>query len=303
MKKYIVTTLSLFLLCGCSVTPKPNEAYYTFEDETGKTIVLTHKPEKVAVLFSSYADLWNVAGGEVAITVGESITRGICKEGTPIVDSGAGKTIDLELLLSYEPDFVLCSATLEGQIATAELLKEAGIPCAMCSIDDFDDYYRWLSICTDITGDKERLNAYGDTQRETISQILSATHSEEEVLFIRSASSRKSVKTLPSSDNFAAAMLTEFGLKNLADDCSILAESLNIEYILTKDPYAIFYTVMGDETAGKETLSSIFEEDLWKNLTAVKEGRVYYLPKTTFQYKPTTGWADAYAYLAELIRA
>ncbi|MBO5525974.1 MAG: ABC transporter substrate-binding protein [Clostridia bacterium] len=301
MKKQLPVALSgLILLCGCTTQPTPTEGY-TFTDAAGVQITLPEKLERVAVLFSSYADVWQLAGGAVSVTVGESVTRGICPEGTPLVDDGAGKTIDMEALLSYEPDFVICSATLEGQISAAEILNENGIPCARFSIESFDDFYRMLAICTDITGDKQALETYGDRQRERISSILSETHSEESVLFIRSASSRKSTKTLSSSDNFAASMLSEFGLNNIADGCAILAESLNVEYILTQDPTYIFFTVMGDETAGKNNMYSMLEEDIWSELTAVKEGRVFYLPKSTFQYKPTDGWADAYAFLAEKI--
>ena len=43
-----------------------------------------------------------------------------------MVDDGAGKTINQELLLSYEPDFVICSADLEEQVKTAEFLRKQG---------------------------------------------------------------------------------------------------------------------------------------------------------------------------------
>ncbi len=95
-------------LSGAAVSESTGRDGYTFEDAAGAQITLPAKPEKVAVLFSSLADVWQTAGGEVAITVGESVERGFVPEGTPLVDGGAGKTINQELLLSYEPDFVIC---------------------------------------------------------------------------------------------------------------------------------------------------------------------------------------------------
>ena len=119
------------LLSGCTknwddpilVPPDPT-AYASFQDSAGETIVLQEKPERVAVLFSSFAELWQLAGGTVAVTVGESVERGFVPEGTPLVDDGAGKKIDLERLLIEKPDFVICSGDIAAQAETAETLKE-----------------------------------------------------------------------------------------------------------------------------------------------------------------------------------
>ena len=52
------------LLSGCKnhgddqlVPPDPPAAYASFTDSAGETIVLEKKPERVAVLFSSFAEL------------------------------------------------------------------------------------------------------------------------------------------------------------------------------------------------------------------------------------------------------
>jgi len=50
--------------------------YITFTDSLGNTVSLDKAPTRVAVLFSSFADMWLISGGEIAITVGESVERG-----------------------------------------------------------------------------------------------------------------------------------------------------------------------------------------------------------------------------------
>lgn len=62
------------------------------------------------------------------MTVGESVERGFVPEGTPLVDDGAGKKIDLERLLIEEPDFVICSGDIAAQAETAETLTGLNIP-------------------------------------------------------------------------------------------------------------------------------------------------------------------------------
>ena len=117
----VVLVVVLIFALGAYETAKPQNCddgtfyFHQFEDFSGKKVTLTSKPKKVAVLFSSLADVWCLAGGEVAITVGESVERGICSDDVLLVDSGAGKTIDTEMLIAYEPDLVIYSLDVEAQ--------------------------------------------------------------------------------------------------------------------------------------------------------------------------------------------
>ena len=96
-------TLSIFL-SSCSdkdiYDNKSESIYYSFTDYSGNTVTLDKAPEKTAVLFSSFAEVWELAGGNVSITVGESIERGFAGSDAIIVDAGAGKTINTELLVA-----------------------------------------------------------------------------------------------------------------------------------------------------------------------------------------------------------
>ncbi|MBP1553187.1 MAG: hypothetical protein J6B21_03445, partial [Oscillospiraceae bacterium] len=80
--------------CSYNTTDVATSNYYTFTDHGGNTMVLHQKPQKVAVLFSSFADIWVTAGGTVDITVAEAVERGFADETAALVDGGAGKTIN-----------------------------------------------------------------------------------------------------------------------------------------------------------------------------------------------------------------
>ena len=140
---------------------------------------MREKPQRVAVLFSSFADVWETAGGRVDITVGESVERGFAPEDVLLVDDGAGKTINQELLLSYEPDFVICSADLEEQVKTAEFLRKQGVPAAVFHVEEFQEYLDMLKICTDITGDQEAYETYGTQVREEVEAVLASVRRPE----------------------------------------------------------------------------------------------------------------------------
>ena len=305
-----VGALSLGALAGCSpdlVPPDPPETYAAFTDNTGKEFALYEEPKRVAVLFSSFAELWQLAGGEVAVTVGESVERGFVDEGTPLVDDGAGKKIDLERLLIEEPDFVICSADIAAQAETAETLNGLDIPAAQFIVESFSDYLEVLQTFTLITGDTEAYETYGEAQKAEIDEILAENQfAGVDILFIRAGSSARSVKAKTSEDHFAAEMLKELGTRNIADDSliadAVVSDTLSIEYILEEDPDYIFFTAMGDEAASQSFVSEMLKEDAWSGLTAVENGNFSYLPKELFHFKPNGRWAEAYEMLADLLK-
>ena len=300
----LLAVILIFSLTACAQdTFSENGGYYSFTDDTGSTVVLSKKPENTAVLFSSLADVWVTAGGKVSITVGETIERGFADENAVLVDSGAGKTVNTELLISSEPDFVIYSADIEAQRETAALLADTDIPIAQFRIESFDDYLRVLKIFTDITGNENAYKTYGTDIQKKIDSLLSSYSAGEgkTMLFIRAASTAKSTKAKTAEDHFAASMLEELGLYNIADNAPVLLDGLSIEEILTADPDYIFITAMGDEDAAKSYMDSLLNEDTWQSLTAVKNGKVYYLPKDMFQFKPNSGWYNAYEYLKNLL--
>lgn len=303
--RQIAAIFVLLLLCGCAAQPNSGEKQFSFTDSMGNTVSLEKTPEKVAVLFSSYAEIWNLAGGRVSVTVGESVERGFVPEGTALVDGGAGKTIDLELLLAAQPDLVIGSADIDAQVEACSLLQQAGIPAALFRVDTFADYLWVLEICTQITGNAETYETYGVKVRERIDEILAAVQAQEgqpkDILFIRAGSQYSATKAKRAPDNFVCIMLDELGARNIADRAEVLLDGLSLEEILLQDPDHIFLTTMGSEQAAVSYIGELFTQEGWKDLTAVKAGNYTFLQKDLFHFKPNARWAEAYELLAKLL--
>lgn len=276
------------------------DVFYSFIDSLGNEVVLAEKPQRVAVLFSSLCNVWKNAGGEALITVGESVQRGFCTSDTLLVDSGAGKSINAELLISYEPDFVIYSSDVPAQKECASLLSKAGISSAGIRLDSFEDYLQALKIFCDITENEHNYSLYGESIKEQIDLRLTDAEKlgeEPKILFIRSGSSQSSCKAKKAEDNFAAKMLEDLGCHNIADDAPVLLDGLSVEHVLMNKPDFIFVSIMGDEQAGKAYTEDVFSSDVWKSL----DSKIIYLPKELFQYKPCEKWSLAYDYLAEVL--
>ncbi len=289
--------LITLILISCAPTPQKG-TYLQFADATGETVYLDKKPERVAVMFSSFADIWVLSGGECAMTVGESVERGIVPSGTPLADGGAGKTLNTETIIAASPELVILSADVEGQVKAARTLKAAGIPCAMMRVESFTDYLSVLDLFCRING-SDAYEKYGTAVKDRIDILLSSLpdNTERDILFIRSGSSAASAKAKTGEEHFAAAMLDEIGAHNIADDAPVLLDGLSLEAVIKADPDIIFVTLMGNEKSARAYVDSLFASPAWQTLDAVKNGRVVFLPRELFQYKPNARWAEAYEFL------
>lgn len=301
-------TLLALLLTACgtgSPVQAQDDRQYSFFDSTGAAVTLTEKPETVAVLFSSYAEIWSLAGGTVSVTVGESVERGFAAEDAVLVDEGAGKTIDHELLLAAQPDLVIGSADIAAQAEACRIMAEAGIPSALFRVDTFEEYLAMLKICTDITGNAAAYETYGTAVEEEIAAVMEAVSSgnaePKDILFIRAGSQYASTKAKRAPENFVCIMLNELGAHNIADDAAVLLDSLSLEEILLRDPDHIFLTTMGSEEAAVSYIEDLFTQEGWRELRAVRNGNYTFLPKDMFHFKPNAQWAEAYRMLAGLL--
>ena len=300
MKRSLLSLLlALCLLTACGA-PARSEGY-TFTDATATQVTVSRRPQKVAVLFSSFAEVWTLAGGTVSVTVGESIERGFVPEGTALADSGAGKTIDHELLLAAQPDFIIGSADIPAHADVRKLASQVGIPTALFRVDTFEDYLAMLKICTDLTGSSAAYEQYGTQVKARIDALMSRPQDGGTYLFIRTGSGASATKAKRAPDNFVCRMLDELGGHNIADDAPLLLDGLSPEEILLRDPDRIFLTAMGDEAAAKAYAEDLFSQPGWRNLTAVKTKNYTFLPKDLFHYKPNDRWDEAYAMLARIL--
>ncbi len=281
---------------------------YSFTDDSGEVVTLDAEPTKVAVLFSSYAEIWIDAGGSIAVTVAETVERGFADDSVTVIDPGSGhSTIDLEALISAEPDFVIGTTDYAGQVDAVSFCRDAGIPAALFRVECFDDYLDVLKICCDIAGSPENYALYGtnvaneiDALFDSVGEYLESADAPD-ILFVRAGSTDSSTKAKTAADNFACAMLDELGVNNIADERGELTGALSLEAIIEADPDYMFITTMGNEAAAIEHMDSMLTSEGWRELSCVKESNYAYLPKELFHFKPNSRWADAYKMLVELL--
>lgn len=270
-------------------------------DPAGENADSATPPARVAVLFSSLCEVWQAVGGSVAVTVGESVERGLVPDGTPLVDEGAGKSINTELLLAARPDLVIYSPDIPAQVNAAALCEVAGIDTLPLRIETFPDYVQAIETAAAITGDTRAIAETAALNGEIEAIRAAAPGEGMRVLFIRAGSSASSTKAKTSADHFAAAMLSELGCRNIADEAPILIDTLSTEAILEANPDRIFFSLMGNEEAARANVAALLARPEWQALDAVRFGRVTILPRALFHYKPCGRYAEAYDFLANAL--
>lgn len=311
MKRILIFVLLIScLLSGCSAKEQPaateSAAAVTFTDDLGRTVTVT-RPQRVACLLGSFAQVWVLAGGEVCATADDAWDDFGLELRSDCINLGGTKHLSLELLLSSQPDFIIASTNTRQNMELQQTLEATGIPVAYFDVFDFSDYLRLLDICTDITDCKDRYETYGTAVQQEIDAVISRSRQRLEtepaptVLFLRASASAVHVKN--SEGVVLGDILKTLGCINIADSDTTLLENLSVERILEADPDFIFVVQQGDNAEGTREYVRQFlqEHPAWAQLTAVKNDNVHFMEKHLFGLKPNHRWGQAYAMAEEIL--
>ena len=273
----------------------------TFTDSVGRTVTVSN-PQKTAVFTSSFADIWQLAGGTISFATEDVFNDERFALSDSVVNIGLLDSPSAELLIDGDADFAIISSTAHGGTELAETLEQVGITCALFEVENFDDYLNVLKICTDITGRQDLYEKNGEAVQKKINEIISEQKNKEQktVLYLRAFSTGIKAK---GGDTMTGKMLADMNCENIADTVPSLLDELSVEEIIERDPDFIFITIMGsDEEKARRSYEDILASNpAWSGLSAVKNGRCIFLPKQYFHNKPNAEWDKAYEILAEII--
>lgn len=317
MKKFYLALALCLLLAGCAPSAAPGTSSgnsggestqqetqaVTFTDDLGRQVTVEN-PQRVAVLIGSYADIWCLAGGKdtLVAAANDAWTSFDLGLGEDVANLGGVKETNLEVLLAAQPDLVLASSNTAAQVDLLPTLEQAGLNVAYFMVSNFDEYLHMLDICTQITGQEDCYQQYGQALEEQVEQARQrADGPQPKVLYVRATGSSCKVKN--SQDSVLGEMLADLDCINIADSQSSLLEQLSLEVILQEDPDFIFAVLQGsDPTDAQRTLDeTLLSNPAWQSLTAVKEGRFHVMDDQLYNLKPNARWGEAYEQLAQIL--
>lgn len=301
----LLCALLAALLTGCgAVSPQsaePAQEGYTFFDALGYETTLTSW-DRVVSLYGSFAEAWTLAGGTLVGAASDAVEERGLPLGQDTAVVGSVKEPNLEKVLAADPDFVILSADITGQVGLHQALTDAGIPHAYFRTDTFSEYLTMLELFCSMTGREDLYQQNGLAVQEEIDRVKAAVQGQPRptALLIRAYSTGAKAK---GADNLAGVILRDLGADNLAARRESLLEELSLEEIIAADPDFIFLTTMGasDDAALAYMEDTFAQNPAWSELSAVKNGRYVLLPRELFHYKPNARWGESYAYLAKIL--
>ena len=312
----LVLILALLLLSACGGMPTASRSTaetveseftpLTITDALGREVTLTEKPEKAAALIGSFASVWMLAGGELCAAADDAFDDFGLTLGEDVTNLGKTKEIQTELLFMADPDLILASVNTTIDVELRETFEKAGIPTLYFDVNDFASYLEMLRICTTITGRDDLYEKNGQMVSEQIDAAVEkaemALNGENgpAVLYLRATAA--SVKAKSSQGTVLGEMLNDLGCINIADGSTLL-ENLSIEEIIVRDPEYIFIVEQGNDTQAVEDnlRKMLLDNPAWSSLSAMKNGKVFYLDGSLYNLKPNDRWGIAYEQLEELL--
>jgi len=301
LKLLIFPLLAALLLCSCvgvgDISPGGDQGMY-ITDSLGNT-AFVKKDARVICGSASLSQCWLLAGGSCAAVTEDVWDRGLDVPGdTPVI--GTVKSLDLEKIIAAEPDYVLLSADLSQHLSLSESLADMGVAHGYFREDGFEQYREIMTALCGLTGRNDLYEKNVAAVEEHILEITGLIpENGRSCLLLRGYSTGMKAK---GREVVAGRILAELGAKNLGDLYPVLTEELSTELIVQADPHSIFVVTMGDEKAALAYAEDIFQNDpVWSGLTAVTEGRVYFLPQELFHHKPNDRWDESYEYMAKIL--
>ncbi len=281
-----------------------DESTITIIDARGREVIISKYPERVILLQNSLLDLWYLAGGTAIARVSGSMS--VPEPALDLPEVGNTTSPNTELLLAQTPDLVVLNAKYSSHIELEAILTENEIPFFYTgtSINPYENILKSLYVFTRLTGDEE---AYQQNVLAIVTQVQTIVDSVEgkpvpDVLVLFGSS--KYVKA-EMENGLVGEMVRMLGGVNVVKNVEIEGEArvdFSLEAILEADPDVILISVSGKvEDVEARMAEDIESNEAWNSLRAVQEGRVYYLPKDLYLYKPNARYPEALQGLAEIL--
>lgn len=254
-------------------------------------------PKNVVALSKSVAELWTLSGGTIAGTTDDALELPGAENAVSV---GTLTTASLEAILSVNPELVILTLDIPLHKTLNGNLKNLGIKTYIADVKSFGDYEKVMSDFTKLTGRKDLYQKNVVDVKAQIEKIKAQQKGKNNgtYYFVRvSAAKNKVLK-----NHFGNEIFSDLGLKSIVEDDSLLDE-LSVEELLAKNPDYIFVVMQGNEKKAAASFKSAYESNsVWKELKAVKNGKVIILPKELFNYKPNARWAEAYEIINEELK-
>ena len=272
--------LLLLLLAGCSPASEPPAATRDFVDSRGKTVTIVWPPRRIVTIIPSATELLYAvgAGEQVAGVTTYCVWPPEAKAKPKVGDI----VVDYERLAVIKPDVVVTSWSLTQK--TSAQIESSGYRVFSVEPRSFEEIARDLRTLGRLTGHE----AEGEKAAASLEARVRAVAAPPgpTVYFEHSAEPLGTA----GPDTYTGDALRRAGGRNIFEGGWKL---IDWEGVMSRDPEVILI--------GHGARQGLENRAGWRNLRAVKSGRVHFVNKEHFIY-PTPRLADGLEEAAKILR-
>lgn len=198
----------------------------------------------------------------------------------PVIGSfhGGGQSINLETLMAYKPQLVLVWQDDMLVQTVAHEIEKTHIPTFMIPFREVNDMPRAFRLTGAAIGETKQANILAAYSQKIIDEVHTSVSKVKPTRYYY-AEGTDGLST-ECDTSFHVEALNFAGGKNVhkCQQSGILGlEKINFEKLITYNPDVII-------VQNRAVYNDLIEDSLWKNLRAVKSGRIYLVPIQPFNW-------------------
>lgn len=268
------TVLLLCFLCALPGASKPiSDALHTVVDETGRRVAVPEHPQRIVSLAPSITETLYALGQDEKVA-GDTDYCDYPPAATRKPHVGAVLNPSIEKIVSLKPDLVIGIAEANRR-ETADQLARLGIPLYGMSDKSLDDVLRSIRDLGGLLDCQAQATALASSLEERVQAVERrvAGLPEPRVLFVTWYQPLITV----GAHSFVADVIRRAGGRSISDDLPGEWPRLSIEAVLARNPDIVLLPKSHTYTPSLDDFRHL---PGWRDLAAVKAGRVYFISDT-----------------------
>ncbi len=271
MKQIIASLIAIAIIfSGCltaggGANPPDGSYPINITDYSGQNLTITTPPERIISLAPSHTEILFAIGlGEKIVGVTEYCNY---PEATTQKEKiGGFKTVNIEKVVSLNPDLVLATGGIQAEIV--QKLRELGISVVILDAENIDEILENILLVGRITGSEleaETLVFDLEARIEAVKTKSDEMDEKPKVAYILWGDPLM----VAGSDTFVADLIGLAGGENVFSPSAVQYPTISLEGMIERDPAIL---INGDHSLETSGLKS---DPRWMEINAVKNDQLY----------------------------
>lgn len=210
--------------------------------------------------------------------------------------------VDTEKIMACQPDLVIINKGMNEKLV--DTLEANGIKTLVLDMKSYEDVKREVATLAKVTGNPDKGQQLVSSMEEKIAAVKAKIPADKRRTAIIHSTNQGLTVQLDGS--IAGSIVKMLGWENVASNMEPLAKNpdaapYSLETLVEKNPDVIFITSMGKMEDIKAGMDKTLQSPAWQSVTAVKEGKVYYLPQDLFLLSPGIHYPEAVEQMAKCL--